>query len=146
MSTKKFHPGKFRVARTAENSAVLIVSNIKVRIENQLFYHVHMCSLSVHEKGNPITKLGKLSKEKNSGSSEHFCWMTKIKLCLSIPGRCRGWGTVPHFLILNIRCRPWKSCTTRPLHFWRMCRFVQTEYQPVLALWCKEKSIKTPEM
>jgi len=90
MSTKKFHPGKLRVARTAEDSAVLLVSNIKVRMEAQLFYHLHMCFLSVHKEGNPITKLGKLSEEKYSGSSEHFCSMTKIKFCLNTPGTCRG--------------------------------------------------------
>jgi len=90
MSTMKFHPGKLRVAHTAEDSAVLVVSNVKVRIGIQLFYHVRMSFLSVPKEGNTITKLGKLSGEKNSGSSEHFCLITKIKLCLSIPGRCRG--------------------------------------------------------
>ena len=67
MSTKKFHLGKLRVARTAEDSAVLLVSNVKVRMEAQLFYHVHMCFLSVRNEGNPVTKLGKLNEEKNSG-------------------------------------------------------------------------------
>jgi len=33
MSTKKFHPDKLRVARTAEDCAVLVVSNVKVRME-----------------------------------------------------------------------------------------------------------------
>jgi hypothetical protein len=90
MSTKKFHPGKFRVALRTEDSAILVVLNVKVKMETELFYHVHMCFLSVRKEGNPIIKLGKLSEEKNSGSSEHFCVMTKIKLYLSIPRRCRG--------------------------------------------------------
>lgn len=72
---------------TAEDSAVLIESNVKVRMEAQLFYHVHMQFLSLHKEGKPITKLVKLSEEKNSGLSVHFRLMTKTKLCLSLPER-----------------------------------------------------------
>jgi hypothetical protein len=64
MSTKKFHPSKMRVARTDEECAVLVVSNVKVRMEAKLFYHVHMCFLPVHKEENRITKLKKLSKGK----------------------------------------------------------------------------------
>ena len=78
------------MARTVEDCAVLVVSNVKVRMEAKLFYYVHTCFLPVHKEGNPITKLGKLSEEKNSGSSEHFCLITKKKLGLSMPGTCRG--------------------------------------------------------
>jgi hypothetical protein len=40
-----------------------------------------MCFPSVHMEGNPITKLGNLSEEKNSGSPDDLCLMTKIKRC-----------------------------------------------------------------